>query len=323
MIDSLNLIIYNVKWLDFKRIITLGVNCVKKFNNSAYSFKYKNVEFKYNKLNQYLLIKTKVGEILNKDDITLSDKEEYKKIMINIIKDVLPELTSPIFVSRIDYKVDILVLEKMSTYLNLLNRHSRRFNYMRKKTEYETSLRLSNKYGKTNLNFYDKYEERNSKNKEAEKYEGILRLEIQCKPTMLNKEQQKYIETEKQEGRIKTIDEYWNKEAMELYYFEFLKSYLYEGDYYNRDMYKELVNNSTLTELEKKRLIRFSLMESRYGINGLVDKKKISYYTVRKYVKMLNDLDINPITIPDDSEYESLENLLKEARNTAKGKYFK
>ena len=48
-----------------------------------------------------------------------------------------------------------------------------------------------------------------------------------------------------------------------------------------------------------------------------------SYDTKRKYIQILNRLNINPDTIPNNFKYDYLENLLKQAKNTANEKYFK
>ena len=63
-------------------------------------------------------------------------------------------------------------------------------------------------------------------------------------------------------------------------------------------------------------------MESRYGIDGMIKKKKYCYDTVRKYIKILNELKINPITIPNELKDDHLFNLLKLAKTTSKEKYF-
>ena len=48
-----------------------------------------------------------------------------------------------------------------------------------------------------------------------------------------------------------------------------------------------------------------------------------SYNTIRKYEKLLDNINVNPITIEDDAEINEMENLLKRARRIAEEKYFK
>ena len=43
----------------------------------------------------------------------------------------------------------------------------------------------------------------------------------------------------------------------------------------------------------------------------------------RKYEKLLNEINVNPVTIEDDAEINEMENLLKRARRIAEEKYFK
>lgn len=309
MIDSLNLII-RIKYIDLNHIKKLGIE-VKFFSDVNISFEYKNIEFKYDSLHQYLLIMTNPHKVLGKKDILLSDKEEYKTKLLKIIREILPTQDISIEVNRIDYCVDIFVGEKIGIYCELLNRHPKKFCYMRQKKTYKTSKYLTNKRGQRHLNFYNRY----AKTSETQDI-GVLRLEIQNNPPKIKKEY-------KDNNIPKTIDYYWSKEAMQQYFFEFLKPYLFEGDYYKGSIYKKMVNESDEKKLVKKRLNEFSLMESRYGIDGLIQKKKFCYDTERKYIQILNNLNINPITIPDNCKYDYLENVLKLARKVAEEKYFK
>ena len=44
---------------------------------------------------------------------------------------------------------------------------------------------------------------------------------------------------------------------MEKYYFEFLRSYFYDGDYYKIDKVNEMIDNSNFTSLTKGKLKKF------------------------------------------------------------------
>ena len=124
-------------------------------------------------------------------------------------------------------------------------------------------------------------------------------------------------------GTDRLIDSWWSIDAMEEYYFKELEKYLYLGDYYKRKICKKLIDKSKIKPLMKKRLNKFSLFESRYTIDGVVKKGKKCDDTVKGYIKKLNELNINPVTIPEEFPYKSLESLLKLARKTAEEKYFK
>lgn len=318
MIDSLNLIIKNVKSVNFKNLIKLGGTFAKRYKNHTgglvqygYDFLYKNIDFKYSKSFENLLLIANPHKVLLKKDITLSDKNEFKRIVIQAVKEILQTNEFTVEISRIDYYVDIKVDEKMKDYIQILERHKQNFKRM-KKTQYETSSYLKTKkgQGQIRLNFYDKYEE-----SRKEIYKGILRLEIQNKPSKI-KSEYKIHNVEKQ------IDIYWSKESMEKYYFKVIEKYLYLGTYYKRKKCKYLVDKAGLNNRKRKNINKFSLFESRYKVEGVLDRKKFSSDTVNNYIKTLNELGINPITIPEKSNYNSLENLVKLARKTAEERYF-
>lgn len=319
MIDSLNLMIKNVKKVDFKNLIKLGGTFAKRYKNYTgslvqygYNFSYKNIDFKYSKSFENLLLIANPHKVLLKRDITLSDKDEFKKIIIKALKNILQTDEFTVEISRIDYYVDIPVNEKIKDYLNLLERHKKIFNRM-KKTQYETSSYLKTKkgQGQIKLNFYDKYQE-----SKKDFYKGILRLEIQNMPSKIKSEY-------KINNVSKQIDIYWSKECMEKYYFKVLEKYLYIGTYYKRDICKKLVDKAGLNARKRKNINRFSLFESRYKVDGVLEKNKFCTDTINNYIKTLNELGINPITIPKESKFEKLENLVKLARATAEAKYFK
>ena len=309
MIDSLNLII-KIRYINFEYLKDLGIE-IRYFSDFNIKFKYKNIEFKYNTLRHYLLILANPHKVLNKRDILISDKEEYKNKIHKIIREVIPTQKINIEVNRNDYCVDIQVGERIWEYCKILNKHSKEFYYMKQTNKYATSKYLTNKRGQRHLNFYNRFAK--TLNKEDN---GILRLEIQNNPQKIKREYEK--------NQIpKTIDYYWSIEAMEQYYFDVLKSYLFTGDYFKRNLCKKIIDNSNEKSLNKKRLNKFLLMESRYGIDGIVKNKMFSYDTKRKYIQILNRLNINPITIPNNFKYDYLENLLKLAKKTANEKYFK
>ena len=308
MIDSLNLII-KLKYLNFNHLKKLGIK-IQYVYDYYIRFKYKNLEFKYDSIHKYLLIIAYPHKVLKKKNILLKDKEIYKNKVHRIIKEILANQNIKIKVNRIDYCVDVYVGEKIDEYCQLLNKHLERYQYMKQHKNYKTSKYLTNKRGQRHLNIYSRYE----KTKDIEDL-GILRLEVQNHAPKI-----------KREYRVndipKIIDYYWSKEAMELYFFDFLEPYLYEGDYYKRDVCKKIIDASNIKKLVKKRLNNFLLMESRYGIDGMIKKKKYCYDTVRKYIKILNELKINPITIPNELKDDHLFNLLKLAKTTSKEKYF-
>ena len=189
----------------------------KKYKMS-YSYK-KGINFEYYFLSSVLVIVTTTMAVLDKTTISLTDYEEYikrlKQIVAKIIKINVDELK--INVIRVDYFVDIpLSQEELKIFTALKSKHDSRYKYMTSKKQYETSVHLSNKCGQTNINSYNKYEE----SKDL-KYVGIWRLEVQIKKSKINKQFMKY-------GLLKSLDNYWNKDAFNENYFDFLQDYYFK-----------------------------------------------------------------------------------------------
>jgi len=315
MIDSLNLNINKLKYLDYNHIFKIGARVVSnKDKDTFFKFYYNDIFFQYDTIHRYLLIEANAHTILGKRDITLSDMKKYQKKCMELIKIILPNGDLNITISRIDYCVDVYVGEKMSTYLNLLNRHRGQYYYMKKVDVYDTSLYIKTKYGQYHINFYDRY----AKTGNIED-KGILRLELEMLPPKIRNEK-------KRNDVDKYIHKYWNKEAMEKYYFDFLLPYLFEGIYYKRTLSKKIIDKSDLSKTWKRKLNKFTLFEGRYGIDDIVKDKKRKKFcrtTEDNYIERLNDLGINPITIPKEAEYKELRNLYKLAREKAEADYFK
>lgn len=354
MIDSIDLIIKSIKYLDLKNLEKLGIK-IKKYRTSqssdydfgykdievleynqkvntkgyydfGYVFEYKNISFKYSIRFKYLLLITKVSEIIQKDVVTLSDKLPYKQIVLGIAKEVLPLTKIGMELHRIDFMVDLIFPtdEMVQEYIKLLNKHDSRYLYTKKMKnkhtgkDYNTSIYLTNKTGQLTFNFYNKYQERLAKNDtNSENFKGVLRLEIQNRPAKLK------AQLKKENGRDKTLDAYYNKESMIDNYFKLLKPYLYLGDYYKMKQAKKLINQSNLSKDKKEKLKKFlSAVEKYRGVKNVYKHKWCCEETGKKYIQWLNNLGINPITIDNNSKYDTLPNLYKLALATAEKNYF-
>lgn len=123
-------------------------------------------------------------------------------------------------------------------------------------------------------------------------------------------------------------------EAIEEYFFDFLKGYLYEGDYHTLENARKIINASNYKPDMKHKLKNFVKHVSSYYLSNLMDPKfckdvrlHYSYGTINNYIKKLNAINVNPITIQQlhgtTTKKEILPNLLKLARKTAEDKYFK
>ena len=319
MIDSINFIIRDIEYVDFKYLVQLGAyakrynNRRKNFQSFGYRFKYKNIEFKYNKSYRNITIITNAHKVLGKQDIHISDLKEYKTRVADIVKEVLPYPNIRLELSRIDFCVDLLLNPQIiSRYIFLLNMHKKDYKYMKMKNKYHTSIHKSNSEGKFNLNIYSRYPYTG-----AEEDKNVLRIEVQVKKAKIKDEYFKY-------GIYKELDSYWTKDIFYENTIELLKDFLYEGNYYSKEKAKEIIMNSDLKTIEKRKLYRFLLRVERFGIDEVVKVKK--FYckkTVDKYIRMLNELSINPILLPRIwTDCDEMKNLLALAADTAEEKYF-
>ncbi len=314
MIDSLNFIIKDVNYVDFNALMKLGIKTIKRYNNTknnfnkiSYTFKYKDIDFKYIKSLKILILITKVPKILKKKDINIKDKEKYIKLINKIVDEILPNMKEKkIEINRIDYCIDINVGKRIEEYINVLKKHKNKFKYMQKK-EYDTSIYMKNKSGQIRFNFYDKYKE--NKNKE---YKGVLRLEIQNTPVKIRNQCKRY-------GILKDIHNYWSIDGINRYYFELIEKYLYRGDYFKREDAKRIINGSIiLSKNEKQKLKKFTLQISRYGIDKIVKLKKYSYATVKKYISLLEGIGVNPIILEESAKYGAMKNLVVQVEKKIK-----
>ncbi len=99
---------------------------------------------------------------------------------------------------------------------------------------------------------------------------------------------------------------------------------------------KEIIEKSNHSKDWKAKLIEFIVAVGKYGITEITAEKnkEITTYgkikehktwcetTVNKYIGILEKLGINPVTLDNDSEFDSLESLYTLAQDTAKEKYF-
>ena len=99
---------------------------------------------------------------------------------------------------------------------------------------------------------------------------------------------------------------------------------------------KEIIEKSNHSKDWKAKLIEFIVAVGKYGITEVTAEKnkEITSYgkikehktwcetTVNKYIGILETLGINPVTLDNDSEFDSLESLYTLAQDTAKEKYF-
>lgn len=291
----------------------LNIGLFKPIDDERIQYKYsKNINFKF-KLPCNLTIETTVEAVINKkyEPITEKDYDLYvtklKEIISKVITTDIDKLDFQL--SRIDYKVDIpMSSEEIKLFKKLKDKHSKRYKYMTQKQEFETSVHLSNKYGQYNLNSYSKFDKDFDIN-----YFNVWRIEVQVSKALMRKNLLNY-------GIKKDLKNYWCKSSFYENFFEVLKDYYYLGDYYTLNKARELIRESSYSKTVKNNLCKFITSISRYGIDYA--KNKYNYSVFNKYISILNEIKVNPVTIDNDSEIIYMENVLKRAERIANEKYW-
>lgn len=306
MIDSITLIAYV--------LIQEFFNFSIKFDRHSkyeYHLVYKGVTFNYYMGSQTLVIRTNAHKILQKGCITVQDLENYKEIVSSIVFEITGIKNLSLQLSRLDYCVD-LILDyengQIEDTVELLHKHVESYRHMKIDNIYDSSIYLKTKRGNYNLNCYDKYAEC-----QLDEYKGIFRLELQIKKAKIKREL-------KRNGITRELDNYWSKESMEMYFFDFLRGFFYTGNYYRLDVALEKVESSSYTKVMKHRLCLFL---KRVNEKGMTETKKwYSSQTAKNYIELLEKIGVNPVTISNDKDYKEMRNLLDKAKEEAEKMYF-
>jgi hypothetical protein len=214
--------------------------------------------------------------------------------------------------NRIDYAINITT-PYVKEYIELFQRSDIPYRFQ---IPYDKKAKIrKHKQGSyyifnksTIINFYDKSDERLKKKGEVvESAKDILRLEVQCKKGKTNAMKYKY------DFDIKYLGYFLSKELST----ETLANYYYKtigtGEFYKLDKAKEIINNSDNKPGMKEKLIK--VLEEVNSNRSIWKAKKNTQYSeesFRKYLKIIRELEINPITVPrrwDIGDNESLKNI--------------
>ncbi len=166
------------------------------------------------------------------------------------------------------------------------------------------------KIGQTNINSYSRFDK--CKNV---KYWNIWRIEVQVKKAKLRKNLIRY-------GIERTLENYWNIDNFNENYFDFLQDYFFLGDYYRLDLAKELIRKSPYSKTVKVNLCKFVTKINKVGMTCTKEKYNYNYVTMKKYIDLLNNIGVNPVTINNDSDVTFMENMLSKSRKIVNEKYF-
>ena len=200
-------------------------------------------------------------------------------------------------VSRVDYCYNIRIEDEDTRLIlfDLLQKCPTRAIYTVRDVKYKTSI-YSRSKSKT-VNVYDKNTERsvkffvsgNSKNLAKNFERDIVRMELQIKKGHL-----KYMA---KQGVARSAKNWINAET-ERHYLQKMYGMFPKGDFYALDAAEHIVSYSNLTKTTKRHLIDFLREIAQNDMDTA--KRKICYNTYRRYLNILADLGVNPITIPRD-----------------------
>ncbi len=219
-------------------------------------------------------------------------------------------------VQRIDYGIDMRLMETVGEYVELLQRgdkaHSwdvhelseakrkrqKRGQGKRTSAHPEGSVLFDNKG--YSVNIYDKYAERKHAQeqsgkedlKELGEAEGILRIEIQAK-----------------KGKVRAIKSKSDVEGKPLWFFarydvaaplvmQSLKAIAGEADYVSMNVAEERIRNCGMRTHTKADMIEFLRLVNRCRSLWKAKERYRGKTSLRRVLEGLNALDINPVTIP-------------------------
>jgi len=308
MIDSLNFSIQMV----YPNYIYNFHNTFRRCSKEPiYTYNYHGIHFNYYERPHILTLTTHTSKVLGRSNVKEDDIIEYLNNIETIIKEIVNIDKIDLRLTRCDYCIDLRVSsrEELKEIFILLNKHHKKFKYIVAKQDYLNSIYLCKPKGSIGINIYDKFSQiLNEDNYEDENFRNVIRIELQLKKWKIRR-------LYKKQDIARNIKKYWCRKTMEQQYFDYLKDYLYLGDYYKLSKAKEIILSSSYSKTIKQGLIKFIVDVNIYGMTPT--SKRFSYNTSKKYIQLLNDLKVNPITINDDCNIDMIENILNRAKKVA------
>lgn len=256
----------------------------------------KFIQIKVFHLNEFL----GVNEVTNKDYIQFENQiMEY----INPLKLSLDNL----ILTRIDYKLDTRLSEiEMQEYLYIFSKLRQSYYSLKKRVYWnEDKSGVESVYYKGtrfNINVYDKQNQLNKRGIHDPMYADTLRIELQVKTRELTSYCTAY-------GVTKRLINFWDM-SVRNYFFDYIliERFLYSGDHFNLEMIESMLIDVKLSI--KQKIIKFC---ASIGDTDITEATKtLSRGTSAKYIKELNDRDINPIPITRLNNLRGLKKIMEE-----------
>ncbi|EOU1743412.1 hypothetical protein LTY04_001642 [Clostridium perfringens] len=245
----------------------------------------------------YMFLDIDFIKLISKSVITEKDYFNIQSC-INIFLENVFGYSFDMILIRLDYRLDLKILNKNDKYflLNALNKSINKYGFKKKYNKYKTCKYFNSK--SVQFKIYDKEKERKDKGAKIEEYErNVLRLEIALR--------NKHLNYKKRNGYKKQLKTYLNNELYKNYFNDIFDGIIYRGDFLKIYMADKIINKSELDLKNKKKVREFLIDISKHReINLLFNildsdgKQKYTKYKYKKYISILNDLNINPILIP-------------------------
>lgn len=262
--------------------------------NNIYSCKGIVINYITKFVNEYTMFFTiDFIKLLKKSIISEVDIQEIEKEISNFKMDIINNSNAEVILTRIDYRMDIEVSNNnRETLMYLYNKTLDKYRFKKKFNEYDTTIYFNSKSVQSKV--YDKEAERKAKKEIIEDYEkDILRFEVAVRNQHLNYNKRTY-------NIPKNINSYLKSDICKSYMEKNLGVFLFKGDYYTIYKAKKIINNSLLKKSEKEAVIEFIKCISKNGVTNT--QGKFTKYKFKKYIAILEELNINPILIPKNLE---------------------
>ena len=283
--------------------------------DSVFHIRYPFARFKlikqYAKGKYYLSIHIDLIKMLGRAEIVDSDFDrvdgQISRMIFELFLDYKAVTNS--FLVRVDYRYDVKVTDplqrkllfhlygKLATQYGRLKKHLGKSNKASGEFEpYETSIYHSAK--SSGILVYDKEEHLKDTEEMIMPYEeDVVRFEVRLSKPHLD---YKKNPDKCSDPRDRTLKSYFKKSVYYKYMYRLLKPIYFKGDFRKFSEAKSIIEKSSLTPHQKKKLDELisQMNYSKASISSPVQKGTVSKPTFKKYLKLLETLNIHPITIP-------------------------
>lgn len=278
--------------------------------HKMYPFAYFNIRHHKQSGMYYLSIHVDVIKLLGRANITEADftvvNSKLKNLVFNIFLHV--GFYEESFLARIDYRYDVKVPNTMERLLLLklfkklkvqykwFKKHLGYVNEKGKFVPYETSVYHAAESSGTLS--YDKEEKCKDDEVEIMPYEeDVLRFEVRLSKPHLD---YKNNPNKCNNPLPRTLGAYFQKSVYNEYMKNMLLPIYFKGNFMKLNEAISVIDDSTLTPTMKKRLVEFlkRMNYSKATVSSPLKKNLVSKPTYRRYLCMLDELNIHPIVIP-------------------------